>query len=95
MFTDEVIAEWMKNQGLQFSTTKLFKEPELEMTGNQPTPEQRSKKDASNSRERKGAGESSKRIGTGEASTTREEQVSRAIPNFNSYPYVIEKEVEE
>ena len=95
MFSDEVITEWMQNQGIEFSATKLFNEPELPTMGEQPTPEQRSKKDSSASRTRKGEGESSKRIGTGEAGTTREEQVSRAMPNFDKFPYVIENEVEE
>jgi hypothetical protein len=95
MFTDEAIMEWMENQGLEFTVKKLFKEPELPTMGGQPTPEQRSKKDASASRTRKGEGESSQRIGTGEEGTTREEQVSRAIPDFTKFPYVIEKEVEE
>jgi len=86
MFTDEAITEFMGDQGMNFKTKKLFKEPE-EQTG--VTPEQRSGKDASASRETKGGGESNKKIGTGEAGTTREEQLVARDDNW-SFDAIVE-----
>jgi len=73
MMTDEVITEFMANQGLVFKEKKLFNEPEESDV--EVTPEQRSAKDASASRETKGAGASNKKIGTGKEGSTREEQL--------------------
>ena len=91
MFTDEAIEEFMQKQGLTFETEKLFNEPEPEMAAGAPTPAQRSKKDASASRVKKGAGEGNKRIGTGQASTTRAEQVSRAMKDNWTYDVVVDE----
>jgi len=87
MMTDEIIAEFMANQGLIFKEKKLFNEPEESNV--KVTPEQRSKKDASASRETKGAGESNKNIGTGEQGSTREDQLVKRDADFTKYPYVM------
>lgn len=94
MFSDDAIKEFMNNQGIAFDTDSIFKEPEeLESNseGEQPTPEQRSKKDASASRTRKGEDESSERIGTGEEGTSREEQITKR----SGYPYHYDVVVDE
>jgi hypothetical protein len=89
MMTDEAIAEFMEQQGITFSTDKLFNEPEESNV--EVTPEQRSQKDASPSRETKGVGQANKKIGTGESGTTREDQlVKRDISKFGKYPYTYE-----
>lgn len=91
MMTDEVIKEFMEQQGLSFSADKIFNEPEESDV--EVTPEQRSNKDASSSRETKGAGESNEKIGTGKQGTTREDQlVKRSVDKFNKYPYTFEVE---
>lgn len=92
MFSDDAVKEFMEQQGLTFKTKELFKEP-IEDDSEQPTPEQRSNKDASASRETKGAGEGNSKVGTGAAGTTRDDQLVKR--DFTKFPYSYEVEKDE